>query len=84
MSLGVPIVAPELDFARYVCGDAAVFYDPWDIESIFEKIMLVRENPSLCKEMAEKGRLELLKSEKFSATWEEVATDVLTNLKQLS
>lgn len=31
MAMGVPILAPDLDFARYVCGSAALFYDPWTL-----------------------------------------------------
>jgi len=83
MTLGTPIMAPDLDFARYVCGDAAVFYDPWNVDSIFRSIMLMRENASLRRELAEKGKIELGDRKKFAANWEEAAVDVIRNLRLL-
>ena len=35
MTLKLPIMAPDFDFSRYVCGDAARYYDPWDLDSAF-------------------------------------------------
>jgi glycosyltransferase involved in cell wall biosynthesis len=84
MTLGVPILAPDLDFARYVCGEAAVFYDPWDIDSAFEKIMLLRQDSTLRKTLAERGKVELADRNRFSANWEEVAGDMLRELRQLA
>jgi glycosyltransferase involved in cell wall biosynthesis len=84
MSLGVPILAPDLDFARYVCGEAAVFYDPWDIDSAFAKIMLLRQDSALRKVLAERGKIELADRNRFSANWEEVAGDMLRELRRLA
>jgi glycosyltransferase involved in cell wall biosynthesis len=83
MVTGLPILAPDLDFARYVCGDAALFYDPWGIESMFNTIMLIRGDGSLRKQLIEKGKAELKDKLKFAGSWEEVAADVLQHLKQL-
>jgi len=84
MSIGVPILAPDLDFARYVCGDAAIFYDPWDMESMFSKILLLRDDPPLRRQLIEKGRAELGNRDKFAANWDEVAADVLRYLRLLA
>ena len=84
MTLGTPILAPDLDFARYVCGDAAVFYDPRDIDSAFAKIMLLRQDSALRKSLVEKGRAQLQDKSIFSANWEEVAADMLRELRQLA
>jgi len=83
MSLGVPIMAPDLDFARYVCGEAALFYDPWNLESIYDRIVLLRENPSFCKELSTRGKTNLTDRERFAKDWTEVASDVLVNLRKL-
>jgi glycosyltransferase involved in cell wall biosynthesis len=80
----VPIMAPDLDFARYVCGEAAVYYDPWDIESMFSGILLLRKNDALRKELIEKGKKGLLDRERFSKSWEEVADNIIRNLRQLA
>jgi glycosyltransferase involved in cell wall biosynthesis len=84
MVLGVPILAPDLDFARYVCGEAAVFYDPWDIDSVFTKIMVLRQDSTLRKALAERGKVELADRNRFSANWEEVAGDMLRELRRLA
>ena len=34
MYLGLPIVCPDLPFARALCGDDAIYFDPNDIESL--------------------------------------------------
>jgi glycosyltransferase involved in cell wall biosynthesis len=83
MNCGVPILAPDLDFARYVCGEAASFYDPWNLESIYDKIVSLRENPSLCKELSAKGKTNLTDRERFASDWTEVASDVLVSFRKL-
>jgi glycosyltransferase involved in cell wall biosynthesis len=83
MVLGVPILAPDFDFARYVCGEAAVFYDPWDIDSAFAKIMVLRQDSTLRKTLAERGKIELADRTRFGASWEEVAGDMLRELRRL-
>jgi glycosyltransferase involved in cell wall biosynthesis len=84
MALGIPILAPDLDFARYICDDAAVYYDPWNLDSIFKKIMFMRENPQVGHELAKKARLQLQNREKFPASWEEVAAITLQELRKLA
>ncbi len=84
MSLGTSILAPDLDFARYTCDEAAVYYDPWDVDSIFEKIMFMRENPQIRRGLAEKGKLQLQNREKFPESWEEVAAITLQELRKLA
>lgn len=84
MSVGVPILAPDLDFANYVCGDAAVYYDPWDVGSMFEKIMLLRENQEISQTLMSKGKLQLQDSKKFPQSWEEVAATTLRELRKLA
>jgi len=84
MAMGVPILAPDLDFARYVCGGAALFYDPWDIESLFSKVMLIREDTCLRRQLGQNGKVELEDRQKFSENWDEVASDLLMALKGLA
>lgn len=83
MTMGVPILVPDLDFAHYVCGDAAIFHDPWKIESMFNKIMLLRENACIREELIGKGKAELDNRTKFAENWEEVAANVIRDLKLL-
>ena len=84
MAVGVPILAPDIDFARYVCGKAALFYDPWDMESIFENLMLIREDDSLRQKLVEQGKIEIADRSKFAEDWEEVASDVIRDMRILT
>jgi len=83
MCLGVPILAPDLDFARYVCGKAAIFYDPWDIDSIFKCIMLIRNDASLRQQLIKNGKDELTDRSRFAESWEEVASEMIQDLRML-
>ena len=36
---GLPIVCPDLPYARCLCGDMAIYFDPFDTESLTAKIV---------------------------------------------
>jgi len=81
MHFGVPILTSDLDFARNICDDAAVYFDPWDPGDIVEKILLVKNSPpQLRKELIEKGKRRV---STFYKSWEEILSDVMNELEQL-
>jgi len=41
----LPLVVPDLPYARAVCEDAGVYYAPSDVDGAFEKIMAVVRDP---------------------------------------
>jgi glycosyltransferase involved in cell wall biosynthesis len=84
MKCGTAIMAPDIDFAKYVCGDAAIFYNPWDIDSIFNTLMSIRENDSLRHALIEKGMESLNDRQKFSGNWRETATNIMHALRVLA
>jgi glycosyltransferase involved in cell wall biosynthesis len=83
MAVGVPILAPDLDFARYVCGEAALFYNPWDVESMFSKITVLGEDAPLREHLVESGKAQLADRAKFAESWEEVAANMIRDLRLL-
>jgi glycosyltransferase involved in cell wall biosynthesis len=83
MALGVPILAPDLDFARYTCDQAACYYDPWNLDSVCESIMRLRNSPELSSILARNAKLQLQKKQKFPQSWESVAEVVLAQLRKL-
>lgn len=83
MTMEVPIMAPNLDFARYVCGDAALFYNPWDVKSVFDKIILLKDDSSLRQELVNKGKVEIGDRTKFAENWEESAANIIKALSLL-
>ena len=45
MSLGVPILTSDLDFAHDVCGNAASYFDPFNAKDILNKMRDIVNNP---------------------------------------
>ena len=81
MHFGLPILTSDLDFAHEVCGDAAIYFDPWDPASIAEAITSVRNDEGLKKYLVAKGRARL--SENFEQSWPVIAENILENLTRI-
>ncbi|MCP3422542.1 glycosyltransferase family 4 protein [Nocardioides pinisoli] len=72
MAEGLPVLASDLPVLREVGGDAAVWFDPLDLESIASAIRLAATRPDELSVMAAAG---LERSRSFS--WERVARETL-------
>lgn len=55
MKMGLPILTSDLAFAREVCQDAALYFDPVDARDIAEKIVYLHESPDLQEKMRTSG-----------------------------
>lgn len=61
MATGVPIVTSDLDFAHDCCGEAALYFDPYDARQAAEKINQLIKQERLRKSLIESGYKELEK-----------------------
>jgi len=52
---GVPLITSDLDFARELCGDGALFVDPFDPEAAAEAIARVLTDSELRQSLIERG-----------------------------
>jgi glycosyltransferase involved in cell wall biosynthesis len=59
MKMGKPIVTSDLAFARTVCDDAALYFNPMDPADIAEKIATVAKNIEFREKMVKKGYVRL-------------------------
>jgi len=59
MAMGKPILTSDLGFARSVCGDAAVYFDPLNEEDIAKKIIELVNDPVRQDELRAAGRERL-------------------------
>ena len=59
MAMSKPIVTPDLDFARAVCGDAAMYYRPRLAAAAADAILLVKNDQDLRTDLVERGRIQL-------------------------
>ena len=69
-----PIVVSDMDFTHEVCGDAALYVDPFSMESIKEGILRVKNDPALREDLVAKG-LERLK--RRQPTWDEILLPII-------
>ena len=55
MKMGLPILTSDLNFARGVCGESALYFDPVDARDIAKKIVYLHEHPELQEKMRTEG-----------------------------
>ncbi|MFW2075065.1 glycosyltransferase [Acinetobacter gerneri] len=56
------LLTSKVDFAIELCGDAAVYFDPYDASDIAEKIISTIDDPILQQKLIEKGLMQIQKS----------------------
>jgi glycosyltransferase involved in cell wall biosynthesis len=76
-----PILTSDLDFAHAVCGDAALYFDPWSPESIRSAIERLRVDSALADDLVARGSARLAR---LFRSWEEIAAGLLVELQQIA
>ncbi|MDO4722841.1 glycosyltransferase [Porphyromonas circumdentaria] len=61
MHMKCPILTSDLPFARGLCGEAAVYFNPLNPKDIAEKIITIAHNPNQCLSLIARGE-ERIKS----------------------
>jgi glycosyltransferase involved in cell wall biosynthesis len=59
MAMGLPIVTSNLDFARDVCQNAALYFDPRDPDDAASQIVKLAQDPVLWRGLVDDGRRRL-------------------------
>ena len=59
MAMKVPILTSDLSFARTVCGDAALYFDPLDPVSIAKKIEGLIRSKAMRQELISAGQVRV-------------------------
>jgi glycosyltransferase involved in cell wall biosynthesis len=72
MACGVPVACSDISSLLEVCGDAVLYFDPGDVESIAEVLCSAMTNPDLRATLQERG---LTRTAQFS--WEQTARETL-------
>jgi glycosyltransferase involved in cell wall biosynthesis len=81
MSYGLPILTSDLDFAHSVCGDAALFFNPWDVSAIRDSIVTLRDDPDQRRTLSTRSKERL---HSLVRSWDDIATDVVEALLEIS
>lgn len=80
MEAGLPIVASDRDFAREVCGEAALYVDPHDPDAIARAIRSLVDDRALRRRLVEAGRK---RQGRLYASWDAIATETLRRFEEL-
>ncbi|MFZ2653616.1 MAG: glycosyltransferase [Victivallales bacterium] len=80
MRFGKPILTSDLDFAHDVCGDAAIYFDPWDANSVKSEIMRFHGDGKLREQLAESGKKRL---SSLFRSWDEIALELAEHIETL-
>lgn len=78
MSVGLPVISSNASCLPEVYGDAALFFNPSDVDDLVSCLETFIKDPELRSQMATKGYLQ---ARKYS--WQKMAKETLTVYKQL-
>ena len=59
MKMNKPILTSDLSFAKDICREAALYFDPLNPVDIVKKILMIVQNPKLVKQLIEEGKNRL-------------------------
>ena len=79
MSLGCPVITSNLASLPEVCGDAAIYVDPYNSDDIRQAIEKLIDNPQMQLQLKEAGkkRVELFSMENYAKKLYEAYTKII-------
>ena len=52
-----PILTSDRDFSRIICKDAAIYFNPFDSQEIYNKISYLKNNKNLQSKLSKRGKI---------------------------
>lgn len=59
MRFGRPVLTSDLDFARGICANSALYFDPWSPESLKNAILKLKSETQLAGQLISQGYIQL-------------------------
>jgi len=81
MALNLPVLTSDLDFAREICGEGALYFDPWSPESMMKAIIEIRKNADLRNRLIEAAQIKL--ADTHNQSWEDIGSSLINDLHNL-
>lgn len=81
MNAGCPILTSDRDFARAICGDAAIYFDPLDPDDIVKAIFRLRDSDDAREKLVRAGRANLAR---VTPGWNEVTRTYVQVLERIA
>ncbi|MBR5626566.1 MAG: glycosyltransferase [Thermoguttaceae bacterium] len=73
MNFNSPVITSNLDFAHGICGDAALYVDPFSLESMKNGILQLKNDKNLYRQLQERGQK---RKGIFMKSWEDILRNV--------
>ncbi|MDO8487930.1 MAG: glycosyltransferase family 1 protein [bacterium] len=73
MAVGLPVIAAQASCLPEIYGEAALYFDPYSLEDLVEKINTVMTDNKLCQDLISRGHQQVSKyswSKMAEATWQ--------------
>jgi glycosyltransferase involved in cell wall biosynthesis len=67
MKCGCPVLASDISSIPEVCGDAALYFNPYDIEDIASKMLEIYQNEHLKFDLVSRGNVQIKKFSWYSS-----------------
>lgn len=80
MCFDLPVLTSDLDFAHAVCGEAALYFDPFSPRSMRDAILRVKNDSELRSKLTDAGRARL--AEQFP-DWDTLASGILEQVRRV-
>jgi len=74
-----PVITSDMDFAHYICEDAAIYFDPFSSQSILQSIIKLSKNDELRTGLIKKGKHRLTN---FFNSWDSVAEEFVKAIEE--
>jgi glycosyltransferase involved in cell wall biosynthesis len=76
-----PILTADLDFAHEQCGNAALYFNPWDATDVMNAIVKLKDNSMLQAGLVEEGKKRL---DTRAYNWGEISQQMHRSMVQLT
>jgi|GEM_PF-426989 len=80
MNYELPILTSGRDFARHICGSAALYLDPLNVESVAGSMIRIMEDATLRRDLAARGRKEAARF----PSWDEIGAQFVAALESVA
>lgn len=75
-----PILTSDMDFARVICGEAALYFDPFSPDSIRDAIRQLQRSPALQAQLVARGAQRL---RTYVRDWDSIVSEAVHELSTL-
>lgn len=80
MRFSRPILTSDLDFARGICADAALYFNPWSPEALRDTILQLKSDQALARQLARAGAERL---NTLTRSWSEITEGAIRRIEDL-